>query len=65
MGAAFFEHGAHICFAVEVAYRGADLVASRQKLEDAVAADESGSAGHEDCAHMEDSTPLDRTFILV
>ena len=51
LGAAGLEQGADVGLACEVADRGPHRVAGGQKLQDAMAADESRSAGYQDCAH--------------
>src|SRR6185437_6633530 len=50
-GAALLQHGANRDLALQAAHRGAHLVARRQQLQDAVAADETTSARHQYLAH--------------
>jgi hypothetical protein len=43
---ALLQHGAHVGLTIQTAHGGADLVARREQLHDAIAADEARSAGH-------------------
>jgi hypothetical protein len=39
LGSTFFQHGAHVGFALQVSYRGTDLMASGEELQNSVTAD--------------------------
>ena len=56
-GAAARQHGPHLGFAGEVADARTHIMSGRQQLDQAVAADEAGSAGHQHAAHL-DGTPF-------
>jgi hypothetical protein len=51
LGATFLQHRAYVILALQAANRGVYLMASRQELQDAMAADEARSAGNQNCAH--------------
>src|SRR5262249_4957620 len=51
LGSSLLQQGPHLCLALEASNRRANLMPTRQKLQDAMAADESRAAGHQNCAH--------------
>ena len=51
LGAADLEHGAHLGLALQASHRGAHLMPRIQKLDNAMTADKSRSARHQNCAH--------------
>ena len=53
LDAAFHQHLADLRFALEVADSGADLMAGGEEMDNTMAADESGSAGDQNGAHIQ------------
>jgi hypothetical protein len=49
VGAANFQHGAHVALAFQASNGRADLMACSQKLHDAIAADKTRAAGYQNC----------------